>query len=143
MDDFLSNLFSETNRISNLHIQLNHGGGHKIDTVLPNGNKNYCLRSYKFSDFYDFLKEVEKYTAFLVNNENKIRKISIDKHNLNLFGSYVIFINSYKELAEYQIFAGGNSFYNKVERLMDNLVDFIFYIQMHLKNQYMNEVAKQ
>ena len=143
MDNFLSNLFSETNHIADLYIQLNHGSTHKVETTFLNGNKTERLRDYKLIEFYAFIKEVEKYVVFLLNNGEKIRKISIKKNNLDLFEFYIIFINSYKELAEYKIFAEEDSLYDKVKRLLDNLVNFMSFVQVNLKKKYVNEETKR
>ena len=51
MNDFLSNLFSETNNLYNHYIQLNHGANHKVESTDANGNKVKHLRGYNLLDF--------------------------------------------------------------------------------------------
>ena len=52
-------------------------------------------------------------------------------------------MKSDKELAEYKIFAEEDSLYDKVERLLDNLVNFMSFVQVNLKKKYVNEETKR
>jgi len=139
MNNFLSNLFSETNDLYNHYIQLNHGSNHKVESTDANGNKVKHLRGYRLLDFYYFLKELEQYILFLIQNGGYIRDISIEKKNLDLFEKWAVLTNSSTEFWNYELFVNDESFYNKAERLMDNLVSFMNYVQFNLKKEYVNE----
>ena len=142
MNDFLSNLFSETNNLYNHYIQLNHGATHKVESTDANGNKVKHLRGYRFLDFYYFLKELEHYILFLIQYGGYIRDISIEKKNLDLFEKWAVLTNSCNGFWDYKLFVNDDSFYDKTERLMDNLVAFMNYVQFNLKKEYANEVVK-
>lgn len=142
MNDFLSNLFSETNNLYNHYIQLNHGANHKVESTDANGNKVKHLRGYNLLDFYCFLKELEHYILFLIQYGGYIRDISIEKKNLDLFEKWAVLTNSSTEFWNYELFVNDESFYNKAERLMDNLVSFMNYVQFNLKKEYANEAVK-